>query len=114
MGCYVKYEEPRTEMEFGRVVRRGGHLLFMCGRLGEHCLCGWAGDYLCDYPVGNEKTCDRPMCDRCRHSVAPEIDYCGAHYTEWEAYRDSGAVLEHFEHVIPFRAEKFAPRSEAG
>jgi hypothetical protein len=109
MGCYFKNDKARTEMEFGRVVRRGGSPLFMCGMDAEmpHCFsCAWVADYFCDYPVGDDKTCDRPMCQDHRHSVSPEIDYCGTHYPEWCKYRDSGAVLKHFERVIPFRTEK--------
>lgn len=85
----------------------------MCGAQSEepHCSCGDFGDYLCDYPVGNDKTCDAPMCDQHRRSVAPEIDYCAAHYAEWEAYRNTGAVLKHLETVIPFRAEKHPAKS---
>jgi hypothetical protein len=92
----------------GRVVRRGNGLLFMCGQDEDspHCDCGGYGDYLCDYPVGNDNTCSKPLCERHRHSVAPEIDYCDLHYAEWEEYRNTGAPLRHFKHVIPFRRER--------
>lgn len=108
MGCFIKRLEPRVEMEFGRLYQRRGGLLFMCGRENNerHCLCGDFGDYLCDYPVGEGKTCDVPMCERDRHSVAPEIDYCNTHYPEWEAFKKTGAPLKHFERVIPFRSER--------
>lgn len=43
----------------------------------ERC-CRWATT-LCDFPVGEGKTCDRPMCKRHATSVGPDRDYCPAH-----------------------------------
>lgn len=54
-------------------------------------LCGRPSVALCDYPVersGKATTCDSPMCERHRHTVAhtiiagkPEpVDYCEGHY----------------------------------
>lgn len=34
---------------------------------------------LCDFPVGNKKTCDAPMCDLCATSVGHDLDYCPKH-----------------------------------
>ena len=34
---------------------------------------------VCDYPVGNGKTCDLSMCFDCRNRVTAEIDYCYQH-----------------------------------
>ena len=78
--------------------------LFLCGDIGSHCAeCGWVGDYLCDYPVGEEKTCDRPLCGAHAHEIAPGLHYCAAHLTLWEAFRDSGGVQRELEKVVPFR-----------
>lgn len=44
--------------------------------------CGGRGQFLCDYPLEGKragKTCDRPMCDRCRVSMGPGRDYCASH-----------------------------------
>jgi len=46
--------------------------MFMCGDLGDNCAeCGWVGDYLCDFPVGEGKTCDRPLCETHANEIAP-------------------------------------------
>jgi hypothetical protein len=34
---------------------------------------------LCDYPLGNGKTCDKPLCDCCAVNVGPDRDYCPKH-----------------------------------
>ncbi len=51
-------------------------------------LCGRFADYLCDYPVGEGKTCDVPLCAECVISVGAErpewtqVHYCPAHGKE--------------------------------
>lgn len=90
MPCYFK-DEP-------------GGRVFMCGDLGAHCAeCGWFGDYLCDYPVGDGKTCDRQLCEGHANEIAPDLHYCAAHLGMWNAYRDSGAEVRELENVVPFR-----------
>ena len=42
-------------------------------------ICGFVADYLCDYPVGENKTCDAPMCIRHRNNIGEELDYCNTH-----------------------------------
>jgi len=40
----------------------------------------WARDHrLCDFPIGNGKTCDRVLCLKCAHHVEPDLDYCPPH-----------------------------------
>lgn len=91
MPCYMK-DSP----ELGR--------MFICGDLGEHCAeCGWVGEYLCDYPVGDGKTCDRQLCESHANEIAPDLHYCAAHLGMWKAYRESGAVERELENVVPFR-----------
>lgn len=34
---------------------------------------------LCDFPTGNGKTCDAPICDECRTHVGKDTDYCPRH-----------------------------------
>lgn len=59
---------------------------FIHGKLGPHCAdCSAPGDKLCDYPVGNGKTCDRSMCDDHASKIGPNMDYCEAHWRMWEA-----------------------------
>lgn len=89
MPCYI---EP---------TRNG--TMFLCGDLGPHCAdCGAVGNYLCDYPVGDGKTCDRNVCNRHAHEIAPNMHYCDQHYTEWRAFRDAGGVKKELENVMPF------------
>lgn len=76
----------------------------LCGKLGPHCPgCGAVGDFLCDYPVGAGKTCDRPMCEHHAHEVAPDIHYCVAHHSEWLRFRESGGVCAELANVVPYK-----------
>lgn len=60
----------------------GGHALVR-GKLGPHCYkCRRVGEFLCDFPMGNGRTCDLPMCRGHSHSVAPGVDFCERHYEE--------------------------------
>jgi len=65
----------------------------ICGDLGPHCsYCSDVGELLCDYPVGNGKTCDRQICQNHANEVADDIHYCHGHHQEWmEFIRNGGA-----------------------
>lgn len=92
MPCYVIYDKER---------RATGHI---CGDLGPHCgECGDLGAYLCDYPVGQDKTCDRLLCGFHAQLIAPELHYCEPHAAEFKAFRDAGGVRQVLENVIPFK-----------
>lgn len=55
-------------------------MIFMCGKGIVACSnCGQVADYLCDYPVGEGKTCDLPICQNCRTHVG-KYDFCPIHY----------------------------------
>ena len=41
--------------------------------------CGKPAMVLCDYPLGNGKTCDKPMCNSCRTKIGPNLDVCREH-----------------------------------
>lgn len=43
--------------------------------------CGRPAGLLCDWKVPERLsgTCDKPICDRCTHSPAPDKDLCGEH-----------------------------------
>ena len=89
MTCYV------ADTDTGRT--------FFCGDLGDHCHeCGDVAALLCDYPVGNNRTCDRPLCERHAREIAPEIDYCVPHLAEWQQFKDAGGVRRELENVVPF------------
>ncbi len=44
--------------------------------------CRELGDLLCDFPVADGKTCDKPLCRRCAVSVGPDLDHCPGHHQE--------------------------------
>lgn len=51
--------------------------------------CGRPADLLCDWKVPGG-TCDKPVCDLCTTSPAPDKDLCPTHaaaYEEWKAKR---------------------------
>ncbi len=83
---------------------KDGGRMFLCGDLGPHCAagCGASTDFLCDYPVGEGKTCDAPLCDSHAHEVAPNVHYCPGHFTEWEKFRAAGGVEAELKNVVPF------------
>jgi hypothetical protein len=70
-----------------RVVESNGMTAIVCGRLGRARKC-WVShcrtpsEKLCDWPVSDKKTCDRPVCKRHATSVGPDVDYCPAHAME--------------------------------
>jgi hypothetical protein len=73
--------------------------IFLTGDMGPHCSdCAWVGELLCDYPVGDGKTCDRTVCVKHGYEGAPDIHYCKSHYEEWKEFFKKGAVLEN---VVP-------------
>ena len=85
---------------------KDGGTMFMCGNLGPHCAaekCGALGVNLCDYPVGDDITCDLPLCDSHAYEVAPNVHYCPGHLVLWKEFRDSGREKKELENVVPFR-----------
>jgi len=42
-------------------------------------ICSRLSSSLCDYPVGNGKTCDKPMCSQCKTTIGPDLDVCREH-----------------------------------
>lgn len=83
--------------------------MFICGDLGPHCRaegCADASDNLCDYPVGEGRTCDMPLCDLHSYEVAPNMHYCPAHQAMWQTFKDSGGVKQELENVVPFKVER--------
>ena len=56
----------------------------------KRCSCGRVGTLLCDWKVGNGKTCDKPVCDKCADHVAEDKDLCQVHskaFSQWKAHR---------------------------
>ena len=54
-------------------------IVHVCGSGVQPCSnCGEVADYLCDYPVGEGKTCDLNLCRKCRTHVG-KFDFCNIH-----------------------------------
>lgn len=69
-------------------IRVHGELAWLCGDFSNDerkpCAeCGVMPSKLCDYPIGNERTCDRLLCEDCAVKIQGDIDYCPSHATEW-------------------------------
>ncbi len=91
MPCYALRENGKTV----------GHI---CGDLGEHCSdCGAVAEYLCDYPVGDGKTCDRLVCEEHAHQVGVDLHYCATHKKRWDKFRRKGLDVKELENVTPFK-----------
>lgn len=80
---------------------------FLCGKLGPACsFCGWVSEFLCDFPVGDGKTCDRKMCADCAREVASDTHYCDDHYGMWRRFKDGRGVERELANVVPYNREK--------
>jgi len=65
--------------------------IFLKGKLGSPCAdCNWISEYLCDFPVGNDKTCDRLVCKEHANRISDNIHYCNTHFRMWKNYIESG------------------------
>lgn len=81
-----------------------GQTFHLCGEFGAHCAdCAAVGDFLCDFPVGDGKTCDRSICPEHAHEIAPDIHYCDGHHQMWQDFRDNGGVDATLRNVIAFK-----------
>ena len=95
MACYI---QP---------MKNGGTMI-ICGKLGPHCAaekCAAVSDFLCDYPVGEGKTCDLPLCSSHAYEVAPNVHYCPSHLVLWQEFKNSGGVKAELENVVPFKEQ---------
>lgn len=83
------------------IIRSNGQTVgFICGDFSEDEInmddCSECGDnfpaaeFLCDYPVGYDKTCDRKLCRKCAKTVGKDMHYCPQHHSEWNEYQNSG------------------------
>ncbi|WP_199031422.1 hypothetical protein [Ralstonia sp. ASV6] len=123
MPCYTETIKPPSQEEYETWKRVGyigsweeycaakegsvGQRMFLCGDFGPHCAdCAAVGSFLCDYPVGDGKTCDRSMCGEHAHEIGPELHYCAPHYKMWQDFKDKGGVDEALRNVIAFKHEK--------
>lgn len=94
MPCYI-------------TTREDGGRMFICGDLGPHCAdhrCMDVRTNLCDYPVGDGKTCDMPICDSHAFEAAPNVHYCPGHALQWREFVASGGVERELANVVPFKS----------
>lgn len=70
---------------------KDGVTFLICGRgLPQQPSCRYCANTstkLCDFPVGNGKTCDAPICDAHASSVGPDRDLCPKHASEWKGVK---------------------------
>ncbi|MDZ7895348.1 MAG: hypothetical protein U5M50_10545 [Sphingobium sp.] len=70
-----------------RVQLPGGAAAIVCGprQPVRRCSCGAPAPLLCDWkvPGRNSGTCDRPVCESCATSPAPDKDLCVEHAAAW-------------------------------
>lgn len=86
-----------------------GGRAFLCGELGPHCAepgCADVGTTLCDFPVSDGKTCDRPLCRAHAFEAAPEVHYCLGHELQWREFVAKGGVDQQLANVVPFMRPK--------
>jgi hypothetical protein len=77
MGCGIVRDKERNPVGF------------ICGDAITPCSqCGDPSDYLCDFPVGDGKICDLPLCGFHTCEVGEEKHFCPTHTA---MYRASGA-----------------------
>jgi hypothetical protein len=131
MGCYIVRPKPPSHEEYKTWVMMGylgsyeryeiavresaKTAMFICGDLGGHCTeCAAPGDNLCDYPVGDGKTCDRPLCDDHAKQVANDVHYCRDHFIMWREYLASERGYDVLDNVTPLGVVAQTPSSDMG
>jgi len=71
-----------------KVVQTGDITAIVCSRGASQkrykcSVCGQPATLLCDWKIGNGKTCDVPVCHEHTYRPAPGKDLCWAHSNEW-------------------------------
>lgn len=125
MPCYVTKTQPASRQEYEQWQRIGytgsygqyaaskrSHgvvRMFICGPELDVDTCADCLDMgllLCDFPVGDGKTCDRPMCEQHSHEIGQNLHYCEAHYKAWRAFVKKGGVNKELRNVVAFKGER--------
>jgi hypothetical protein len=78
-GRPTKHDAAACDAE---LVSEGGRSVFLCGSgpVAPTCPCGHLSDLLCDWPMGDGKTCDLPLCSDCATSIGEDRDLCSVHH----------------------------------
>lgn len=45
-------------------------------------ICGTLSEVLCDAPLGESKTCDMPLCNRCARIIGDDLHVCPTHFEQ--------------------------------
>ena len=74
-------------------------VMFFCGSMEgyeycNHSNCIGFNDFLCDYPVGDGKTCDYAMCEDHSYQIGEDLHYCQTHYDLWMAQKPKELHVE--------------------
>lgn len=69
---------------FRKLTNISAGYIIMCGKDIRVCeFCGSIAEYFCDFPIGDGRTCDLPICkDHKKHrdDIGQDIDYCPHHW----------------------------------
>ena len=75
---------------------KDGTRLILCSRGRQErvkcAFCGRPATFYCDYSIGNGKTCDKPICRKCRTAIGVELDVCPHHTKETGLFGDGAAM----------------------
>jgi hypothetical protein len=105
LGSYDRYAAEAAKVT--------GERMFIHGDLGPHCTeCAAPSENLCDHPVGDDKTCDRALCDEHSKGVANDTHYCRDHWIMWNDYLASERGYEVLRNVTPLGIALSAPRAK--
>lgn len=77
--------EREDQIERETMVGSDDAWFFLCGLDVEQCGCGRGADVLCDYPIGEGKTCDIRLCETCAAHVGVDHDLCQIHEAQFTA-----------------------------
>lgn len=91
---------------------KDGQIIWMCGRELEPAIrcsikdCHAIAEKLCDFPLGQELTCDRKLCKTHAVAIAYEMDYCPTHKAMYDKYIQSGEAEWRLSEVIPLHKQR--------
>lgn len=82
-----------------RTVRVGGSTMIVCGERPKPkpCACGQPSRFLCDWKLGDGKTCDAPLCadsnigPGCANQVGRDKHLCPEHRVAWRKHPSNPA-----------------------
>lgn len=77
---YLKFPLPFFFQKLSSIKIEG----WVCGEGVKACaFCGVMSEFFCDFPIGDGRTCDLPMCKehkKHRPDIGQDIDYCPHHW----------------------------------